>query len=281
MTESPKKQITNVNIGLFGHVDSGKTSLSKLISTHKSTAAFDKSNQSQERKITLDLGFSSVIFLKERVQVTLVDCPGHSNYIKTIMGGAQIVDGAIIVIDIVEGIQRQTLECSALCKMLSKMAHKNGRPFFLFFFLNKVDLLANEEVLKAKMAKIEKALTKLFLRKNVRKNVLAIQSVFRNNKNKEMAEKEKISNFILEKIANFCENGHFLDRSGEKFDERQEKFLMAFDHCFGVKGKGTVLTGTILDGNVKIGDKLYFQSNPNAFLKVKSIQKFHQNVPVQ
>ena len=93
-------KIPNVNIGVLGHVDSGKTSLSKALSTTASTAAFDKNPQSKERGITLDLGFSSFLIdfpehLRtseinnqhgEKLQFTLVDCPGHASLIKTIIG---------------------------------------------------------------------------------------------------------------------------------------------------------------------------------------------------
>ena len=88
----------NFNVGVLGHVDSGKTSLAKALSTVASTASFDKNPQSKERGITLDLGFSSFTVdipehLKddrkkyENLQFTLVDCPGHASLIRTIIGG--------------------------------------------------------------------------------------------------------------------------------------------------------------------------------------------------
>ena len=85
----------NFNVGVLGHVDSGKTSLSKAISTTASTASFDKNPQSKERGITLDLGFSSFVVAApeqiskdgyENLQYTLVDCPGHASLIRTIIG---------------------------------------------------------------------------------------------------------------------------------------------------------------------------------------------------
>lgn len=88
--------LLNLNIGVLGHVDSGKTSISKALSTISSTAAFDKNPQSQERGITIDLGFSSfTVDLPEHISnksyekllFTLVDCPGHASLIKTIIGG--------------------------------------------------------------------------------------------------------------------------------------------------------------------------------------------------
>ena len=91
--------LLNFNVGVLGHVDSGKTSLSKALSTVASTASFDKNPQSKERGITLDLGFSSfqvdapggVSQQFEKVQYTLVDCPGHASLIKTIIGGKLLI----------------------------------------------------------------------------------------------------------------------------------------------------------------------------------------------
>ena len=109
--EKPKPAKTlNINVGILGHVDSGKTSLSRALSTVGSTACFDKHPQSKERGITLDLGFSSFMTeLPEQLvgqldagamQITLVDCPGHASLIRTIIGGAQIIDLMILVIDV-------------------------------------------------------------------------------------------------------------------------------------------------------------------------------------
>lgn len=89
--------ILNFNVGVLGHIDSGKTSLAKALSTVASTASFDKNPQSRERGITLDLGFSSFTVeapdhIKkgsnyDKLQFTLVDCPGHASLIRTIIGG--------------------------------------------------------------------------------------------------------------------------------------------------------------------------------------------------
>lgn len=102
MTESPdsRAKTLNFNIGVLGHVDSGKTSLARALSSTASTAAFDKNPQSRERGITLDLGFSSFTVdcpdhLRDgggqqpydSLQFTLVDCPGHASLIRTIIGG--------------------------------------------------------------------------------------------------------------------------------------------------------------------------------------------------
>ena len=139
--ELPEKEssekIININIGILGHVDSGKTTLSKLLSSIASTAAFDKNPQSKERGITLDLGFSALylktpISLKKYypnnnklnnsdfIQITIVDCPGHASLIKTIIAGSSIIDTMILVIDAIKGIQVQTIECVVLSEFYVK-----------------------------------------------------------------------------------------------------------------------------------------------------------------
>ncbi|CAI8054511.1 Selenocysteine-specific elongation factor [Geodia barretti] len=130
----------NFNVGILGHIDSGKTSLAKALSSVASTASFDKNPQSRERGITLDLGFSSFSMPVpahlegggyEDVQVTLVDCPGHASLIRTIIGGAQIIDFVILVVDITKGIQTQTAECLVIGEITCS---------HLMVVLNKTDL---------------------------------------------------------------------------------------------------------------------------------------------
>lgn len=140
----------NFNVGLLGHVDSGKTSLAKVLSNVASTAAFDKSKQSQERGITLDLGFSSFRVstpdhLKNKtdvdtLQYTLVDCPGHATLIKTIIGGAQIVDMMLLVIDATKGIQTQTGECIVIGELTCPK---------MIVVINKIDLMPVENRIKS------------------------------------------------------------------------------------------------------------------------------------
>lgn len=106
-------QILNFNVGVLGHVDSGKTSLARALSSTASTAAFDKNPQSKERGITLDLGFSAFTVplpehlrepCKDRhfhsLQFTLVDCPGHASLIRTIIGGECFSDSRDVTLSV-------------------------------------------------------------------------------------------------------------------------------------------------------------------------------------
>jgi len=101
-----------VNVGVLGHVDSGKTSICAALSQVLGTAALDRNPQSQERGITLDLQFSALNVERDGkpIRVCLVDCPGHASLLRTIVGGAHIIDVAMLVVDVTKGIQTQTAE---------------------------------------------------------------------------------------------------------------------------------------------------------------------------
>jgi selenocysteine-specific elongation factor len=143
------QDVFNVNVGIMGHVDSGKTSFCRFISQVASTASLDKNPQSKERGITLDIGFTSFYAKigptlakelgidKHIVQFTLVDCPGHASFIKSVIAGASIIDSMILVIDAKKGIQVQTAECLALGELMHLP---------LTVVLSKVDLFTSEEL---------------------------------------------------------------------------------------------------------------------------------------
>eukprot|EP00892_Ulva_mutabilis_P008861 jgi/Ulvmu1/6347/UM029_0055.1 len=139
------KDVYNINVGVLGHVDSGKTSLVAALSDILSVAALDKHPQSQERGITLDIGFSAFTvpcpaplqeqFAAETLQFTLVDCPGHASLLKTVLVGAQIIDMMLLVVDATKGVQTQTAECVIVGELLSQCA---------VVALNKTDLFPPE-----------------------------------------------------------------------------------------------------------------------------------------
>lgn len=108
------------------------------MSTQLSTAALDKHPQSKARGITLDLGFSSFMAPLaggEEVQFTLVDCPGHASLVKTVVGGSQIIDMMLLVVDITKGIQPQTAECIVIGEITTD---------FMIVVLNKIGKCARD-----------------------------------------------------------------------------------------------------------------------------------------
>lgn len=235
----------NFNIGVLGHVDSGKTSLAKALSTVASTACFDKNPQSKERGITLDLGFSSFTiqaseFIKQKgydfVQYTLVDCPGHASLIKTIIGGAQIIDMMILVIDITKGIQTQTAECLIIGEICcSKM----------LIVLNKLDLVEADKK-DSTIEKMSKRLLKTLENTKFANSPIVSVAASLPSENADQNKSMLNINTLIETLKQIT----FLPSR----NEQDGPFLYSVDHCFTIKGQGTVMTGTILNGNVKIND---------------------------
>ncbi len=293
--------ITNINVGILGHVDSGKTSLVKALSTSLSTAALDKNPQSQQRGITLDLGFSSFMLpmpdhliskpeteLKssegineeKKMQFTLVDCPGHASLIKTIIGGAQIIDMIVLVIDANKGIQTQTAECIVIGEITTSS---------LIVVLNKIDLIPIEE----REAKLEKITARIqnALSTTKFKDAPIICTAAAVGGEKVAAVGSSNTNTPLSSVAVPHSSGESAERNiGIKelvktlclranVPERDfnSPFYFAIDHCFPIKGHGTVLTGTVLSGQVAVNQIIelpYIQQQR----KVKSMQMFHKNV---
>ncbi|CAI5500685.1 unnamed protein product [Closterium sp. Naga37s-1] len=265
LASSTAPRVFNVNVGILGHVDSGKTSLARALSTLLSTAALDKHPQSAERGITLDLGFSafqvdvppSLVdrLPYDKVQFTLVDCPGHASLIRTIIGGAQIIDMMLLVVDVTKGIQTQTAECLVVGEVSPTKE--------MVVVLNKTDLLpaATKQAQIDKMRKRLRATlkgTKFADAAMVATAVAAVPSA---------AAAEGIADVINELMARVPS----ISRSTEG------PFLFAIDHCFPIKGQGTVMTGTVLRGHVAVNDSLEL---PLLKLqkKVKSMQMFHKPV---
>ncbi|CAH1785985.1 unnamed protein product [Owenia fusiformis] len=251
---------------LLGHVDSGKTSLSKALSTVASTASFDKNPQSKERGITLDLGFSSFTVEipehlqgggHEQLQYTLVDCPGHAGLIRTIIGGAQIIDLMILVVDIVKGMQTQTAECLVIGQIACNK---------MIVVLNKVDLIP-EAKREATVEKMKKKMTMTL--KNTKFAGCPIVPVAAKPGGPEGTDTEGMG--VQELIDTLKLNTYLPQRSPEG------DFIFAVDHCFSIRGQGTVMTGTVLHGSIAVNDTVEIPSM-KVIKKIKSMQMFKQPI---
>ncbi|CAM9195760.1 unnamed protein product [Lampetra planeri] len=260
----------NFNVGVLGHVDSGKTSLARALSSTASTAAFDKNPQSKERGITLDLGFSSfAVDLPEHLrglgqqqydslQFTLVDCPGHASLIRTIIGGAQIIDLMMLVVDVVKGVQTQTAECLLIGELTCPR---------LVVVLNKIDLLpANKR--QSAIEKMTKRLLKTL--ENTRFKDCPVISVAAKPGGPEAPDTEEPQGVPM--LIELLKKQTYLPRRDPGGD-----LLMAVDHCFSIRGQGTVMTGTILQGSLAINDTVEIPAL-KVTKKVKSVQMFRKPV---
>ncbi|ENN95598.1 selenocysteine-specific translation elongation factor [Methanocaldococcus villosus KIN24-T80] len=235
----------NINIGLFGHIDHGKTELAKKLTEIPSTSALDKPKESKIRGITVDLGFSS--FTLDDYNITLVDAPGHAELIRTAIGASNIIDLAILVVDAKESAKPQTGEHLIVLDLLNIPT---------IVAINKIDIASEEEIKK----------TELIMRNilNSTKNLKNSKIVKISAKTGEGIDKlkEEIKN-LLKKI---------------KIERDTNSYLkMPIDHAFKIKGVGTVVTGTIHKGTLKVGDNVIILPI-NYDVKVKSIQCFKKDV---
>jgi selenocysteine-specific elongation factor len=236
---------TSVHIGLFGHIDSGKTAIAARLSEIISTAGIDAHPQSKERGITIDLGFTS--FILEDFLITLVDGPGHADLIKISASSIEIIDCAIIVIDINKGAQVQTGEHIIMIESL------NIRDIIVV--LNKIDLFKgniDDEIKKIRA----------FFKSTSFGPYIPIYAVSA----KEDNGFDDLKKGILDKIKDLKIKRDFSD-----------PIIIPIDHHFSIKGRGAVITGTILKGQVKLNQKLDIIP-VSVSGRVKSIQIFHHNV---
>ena len=234
-----------VHIGLFGHIDSGKTAIAAVLSEIISTAGIDAHPQSKERGITIDLGFTSLIL--DKYLITLVDGPGHADLIKISASSVEIIDCALLVIDINKGPQVQTGEHLI---MIESLKIDN-----IIVILNKTDIFkgnVEEEINRMKI---------FFSSTSYGSNVpiYAVSAVRK-------IGFDDLKEGILSTI--------------KKLDLTRDikgNIIIPIDHHFSIKGRGAVITGTILKGQLKLNQNLDVIP-VNTSGRVKSIQIFHQDV---
>lgn len=240
------KDKISVNVGLFGHIDSGKTAIAEVLSEFVSTAGIDAHPQSKERGITIDMGFTSLIL--EKFLVTLVDLPGHADLIRIVVASIDIIDYAIIVIDAVHGPQIQTGEHLIILESLG-INH-------IIVALNKIDLISKEQ-LNLMIKKVTSFLKSTSFGSDV--PIFAVSA--KNKKGFEKLKKGLLD--LLNKIK--------VKRN------KSDDLIIPIDHHFPIKGIGTIITGTILQGTIKVNQNLNIIPI-NKSGRVKSLQIFKQDV---
>lgn len=236
-----------INVGLFGHIDSGKTAIAEVLSEIISTAGIDAHPQSKERGITIDLGFTS--FIMEKFLITLVDGPGHADLIKISASSVEIIDCALLIIDINKGPQIQTGEHLIMVESL-----KINK---IIVVLNKIDLFTgniNDEILKTR-------------------NFFDTTSFGPNIPIFTVSAKTKLGFEDLKKGILKTVNNLAIIR------EDKGDIIIPIDHHFPIKGMGAILTGTVLKGTISINQKLEILPLKISG-RVKNIQIFHKNVNI-
>jgi elongation factor Tu len=238
----------HVNIGTIGHIDHGKTTLTaaitKVLAKHNPKVqfrAFDSiDNAPEERERGITIAVAHVEYETGNRHYAHIDCPGHADYIKNMITGAAQMDGAILVVAAPDGPMPQTREHILLARQVEVPA--------MVVFLNKVDMMEDEELLELVELELRELLTANEFPGDeipiVRGSALKALESTSNDPN---APEYKCILELMDAVDNYIPTPvRPLDRP----------FLMPVEDVFGIKGRGTVVTGRIERGVVKVGDEV-------------------------
>ena len=230
----------HVNIGTLGHVDHGKTTLSAAIATvlakngfgeAKDYASIDNAPEEKERGITINT--SHIEYETENRHYAHIDAPGHADYVKNMITGAAQMDGAIIVVSAADGPMPQTREHILLSRQV-------GVPYFVVF-LNKVDMVDDEELLEL----VEMEVRDLLSEYDYPGDDVPVIAGSALKALEGVAEYEEK---IMELMAAVDEYIPEPERDTDK------PFMMPVEDVFSITGRGTVATGRVERGQIKVGD---------------------------
>ncbi|MCH7596010.1 MAG: elongation factor Tu, partial [Planctomycetes bacterium] len=239
----------HVNVGTIGHVDHGKTTLTAAICTVQASKglckaiSYDevaKASESQGRRDAtkiLTIATSHVEYETEARHYAHIDCPGHADYVKNMITGAAQMDGAILVVSAADGPMPQTREHILLARQVNVPS--------LVVFLNKVDLVDDPELLELVEMEVRELLSKYDFPGDDVPVILGSSLPALNNPKD--AEKTKCIVDLMEAL-----DKHI------PIPERDidQPFLMSVEDVFSIKGRGTVATGRIERGQVKVGEEI-------------------------
>ncbi len=240
--EKFERKKPHVNVGTIGHVDHGKTTLTAAITqvlSKKGLAQakkFDEiDNAPEERERGITIATSHQEYESEKRHYAHVDCPGHADYVKNMITGAAQMDGAILVVSAADGPMPQTREHILL-------ANQVGVPEIVVF-MNKVDMVDDPEILDLVEMEIRELLTKYEYNGDNAK-------IIRGSALKALEGDAKNEEAIMELVAALDEAIPEPKRALDK------PFLMSIEDVFSIKGRGTVVTGRIDQGIVKVNDEI-------------------------
>ncbi|MFN8533503.1 MAG: elongation factor Tu [Dehalococcoidia bacterium] len=237
----------HVNVGTIGHIDHGKTTLTAAITKTLALRgkaefrAFDSiDNAPEERARGITIAIAHVEYETDNRHYAHVDCPGHADYIKNMITGAAQMDGAILVVAAPEGPMPQTREHILLARQVEVPA--------MVVFMNKVDEMDDPELLDLVELELRELLTKqqfpgdeIPIVRGSARNALESTSTDINS------EEYKCILELMEAVDNY------IPTPARPVDK---PFLMPVEDVFGIKGRGTVVTGRIERGIVRVGDEI-------------------------
>ena len=235
------------NIGTIGHVDHGKTTLTAAITAVLATKTGAKfmdydqiDNAPEERERGITIATSHVEYETDARHYAHVDCPGHADYVKNMITGAAQMDGAILVVTAADGPMPQTREHILLSRQV-------GVPYIVVF-MNKEDLVDDEELLELVEMEIRELLDMYDFPGDDTPIVAgsAYQAL-------EEAKKGVIGDWAAKIIKLMDEVDRYIPQPVREMDK---DFLMPVEDVFSISGRGTVVTGRIERGTIKIGETI-------------------------
>lgn len=261
-----KREKPHLNIGTIGHVDHGKTTLTaaitkvlaeKKLATYKDYAAIDNAPEERNRGITINA--AHLEYSTEKRHYAHVDCPGHADFVKNMITGASQMDAAILVVGATDGCMPQTKEHILLVKQLG-VKH-------LVVFINKCDA-ADEEMIELVEMEIRELLTEFGYNGDEIPVVKgsALQAV--ENKDSKLG-KEAIEELMDAVDSYIPDPERILDAP----------FLLPIESVHSIQGRGTVVTGRVTRGKLKVGQEVEVVGyNATHKAKVNGIEMFHKTL---
>jgi elongation factor Tu len=234
----------HVNVGTIGHVDHGKTTLTAAITMVLSSKGmaqvrtFDSiDNAPEERERGITIATAHVEYETNKRHYAHVDCPGHADYVKNMITGAAQMDGAILVVSAADGPMPQTREHILLARQV-------GVPYIVVF-LNKVDMVDDPELLELVELEVRELLSKYEFPGD---EVPVIRgSALKAMENPKDPESMKCIMELMDAVDQYVP---------VPVRETEKPFLMPVEDVFSITGRGTVGTGRVERGTVKVGDKV-------------------------
>ncbi|HHT9119285.1 MAG TPA: elongation factor Tu [Candidatus Hypogeohydataceae bacterium YC41] len=242
-----KRTKTHVNVGTIGHIDHGKTTLTSVITHVLAKAglakerAFDTiDNAPEEKERGITIAISHVEYETEKRHYAHVDCPGHADYIKNMITGAAQMDGAILVVSAPDGPMPQTREHILLARQVGVPA--------IVVFMNKIDALEDTELQDLVEMEVRELLKKY---KFPGDEIPVIKGSALEAMNCGCAKRECAKCGAIWKLMDAVDNYVPIP-----VREIEKPFLMSIEDVFSIKGRGTVATGRVERGKVRVGDEV-------------------------
>jgi len=236
----------HVNVGTIGHIDHGKTTLTSAIlavqatkglAKVKSYADIAKGGTVRDATKTVTIAVAHVEYETDKRHYAHIDCPGHADFIKNMITGAAQMDGAILVVAADAGPMPQTREHVLLARQVNVPK--------LVVFLNKIDLLDDPELLELVELEVRELLTKYNFPGD---DTPVIRGVARDAQNDPSnPDKAKCISELMDALDDFIP---------EPPREQDKPFLMAIEDVFSIEGRGTVATGRIERGVIKVSEEV-------------------------